>query len=308
MKRLILSFLLMSSAMAMTIDSDMVFSQRTLDDILKRYSVGYFIDFNGPKLNKVSSNETFDRFRTGKDGANEDMDGTNNLYYFSTISLNYKLSRRMTIGYSSSLHHHVTSGAPFDENTWECPKDGRSRCDYVKRQNNRNSEHVNYNHRLTSFINIYSNSTFGLSTGINYEFPTSVGAQLTNTSFALNLTPSIIFWGRNGISYGMQTDFTRFYYDVDETYSQVFTATLFPYIDQVLSDKSRMRYQLIFDWDQTGDESRRGFYDSNMEDGMRIMYGRAINRYVYTNLYVEYSIVKPAIDKSYLGANMSVTF
>jgi hypothetical protein len=96
--RYLLLLLLSTSSFAMTIESEMQFNKISYKNLLEKWSVNYFMNFNGPKLNKLSSDETFDRFQTGKDLNNFDMDGTNNLYYFSSISLSYKLSERLSMG------------------------------------------------------------------------------------------------------------------------------------------------------------------------------------------------------------------
>jgi hypothetical protein len=160
---------------------------------------------------------------------------------------------------------------------------------------------------LNAFVsNIVKNNVFYINSGFAYEFATSEGAVNNEMLYGLNATPSINFWGSRGHYYGVKSDINRFFYRNNEG-KQILTATLIPYYNIMLNNKSTFKMELIFDYDQDNEQEVTEF-NNNMEDAFNIGLGHALTKRVYTNIYAQLSIYEASLDKSFVGGNMSVTF
>lgn len=309
MKFIVVLILSLSSSLyAMTIDSETQFNQISNENLLEKWSVNYFMDFHGPKVNNLSSNETYDRYESGKNWQNEGMDATNNLYYYSSISLSYKLSRNFSIGYTTSLHHHVTSNAKY-RNKGVCREvaPGKYSENGVCIDDNfeRSPEHSNYNQRINAFIgNIYKNNTFYINSGLAYEFASSVNAVASKMIYAINATPSVNFWGSRGLTYGVGSDLQRYFYENDQGLQTV-TIAVIPYVNYQLDDNNSLKGNLTFDWDQHGGDPGSD-YHNNMDDVMTLGFSHMFNKSISSTIYTQFGIDEMSAEKSYFGANMSV--
>lgn len=300
-----------------------------IENLKNNFSIQYFVNFSGPTLANLDGDYTYSRFQSGKTWDGKfDLDSKMNLNYFNSISLSYQASGDISVFYSYAFDNVITknvtykskiSKCQFDVKKNEClkDKDGFYLLDkgYFEVTNKRNELQSFYNQRVGVFIsNISDNKSFGISSGLTLELPTTEGAKNDGLNYALILTPSIYFKNISmPHSLGITTEFAFNSYQqniikgtdgANARKMRTAQITISPYYNFQLTKNLKLNSSLIFDWDQSGNQL--GSFNSNMDDVYRVGLGNTFSDQISANLYIEGALEKASASRSFIGANLAV--
>jgi hypothetical protein len=282
-----------------------------IDDIKNRIYFNYNLFFLGPSLSSdYQSNATFNRFKTGKDLFDNDLDYTGSYQAFHATSLGFRLRDNMFLSYNYSFQDDMFA-VNYQEKNW----DGTSSKGTRQRGLSYNNQQVNL-----WISGVGETRYFYYNLGLTYERPTTEISEQNEMLYGAGMTHNINFksWKR-GLFTGFNFNFQRDFYKRDQydfffedgtkgmpTQMQTMRVSFNPYLIYSLTDKINFRKSLDFDWDQKGNEVYTSKFRPNMIDVGNIGLQYFASRQVILGSNIQYALVDPSIEKSALILSMTL--
>lgn len=322
-KKLFSSLLLVYALSVManneSIELDVTTNSKVRSKISKRdwrdsITFSYGLQYLGPSLGHSYQNgATYNRFNTGQDFKNDDLDPTGSYQIYQSFALGYKLSKAWKLTWSYTFQENLRDNIRYKVFN----KDGS-----IFAVNKRVSG-VSYNNQRINFFsnNLFSNNYFFVMSNFFYEMPTTDISRDNDMLYGLGLQPMIGIYSRipyiyHGIKASIQRDYYRrqeFSYHCGNmtclTKQQTLRTNITAYIGYNVTDKLLFQSDFIFDWDKDGNEaewSQLHHFNRNMDDvlefgpryypGNNMSFGAAL----------QYSLNKLSSDASALLFNFGV--
>jgi hypothetical protein len=299
---------------------------KTLKDLVKKTSFSYGIKYLGPSLSSgYQEGATYNRTNSGQDWQGTDQDPTASTQLYHTTSLGFQVSKNVKLSYSYTFQEDLNEDIEYEKYN----KDGSVWSNDV-RQNGVSSN----NQRINATVsNIYSNNYFFLMSNFFYERPTTEGSQTSNMNYGLGIQPLIgIFSNVRGLYHGFKFSFERNYYKKQEynyacgsfscnTKYLTFVAEFTGYIGYKASDKLSLDMDIIYDWDQKGDQvdqfneikiSNLGAtfdkdYNNSLDNIIQFGPTYRFNKKMAFGVKTQFSVNKPDIKRSAIIGNFNLS-
>ena len=290
-----------------SINSTQIFEKAK--NTLSNFRFNYYAKYLGPSLsNDMQSGSTFNRFSTGQDFMDNDTDYKDSHQMFQSFALGYKITNNATVSYSYTFQDNLNEGIEY--------------TDSVTGQSSTRAAERSYNNQRSGLFltSLYSNSIFFVNSGFFYELPTTETSKDSDMQYGLGIQPTVGFFTTTpGLSLGLNASIERYFYpddqfipewcsfNCDDVTNQVrrqkLIASVSPYVNYMLTDKTTLRSTLVFDWDQDGDSNS---LRSNLDDIATIGADYRVLNNLTVGAGVEASLVDTSLKKTAVVGSLNV--
>ncbi len=281
--------------------------------ILKNIRASYGLKVLGPSLAGTHQDgATYNRYNSGQDWKNDDLDATSSQQIYHAFSLGYQVTPDVQVYYSKTFQDDYNDNIQYE--TYNA--DGS-----IYKINERETGISHNNERINAFItNIYSNQYFFVMANIYYEIPTSELSKQADMQYGIGIQPTIgIFSSVYGLYHGLRFSLARDYYKRQEyeykcggfTCNQKYQTSrqsISAYIGYNITDKLNLNMELSFDWDQKGDQAQAlNEFNKNMDDIIEIGPNYSLTNNIYLGARVQYALTNAEAEKSALIGTMNLS-
>lgn len=235
----------------------------------------YGLQYLGPSPNSTyEDGATYNRFNSGQDYKGDDTDPTSSYQLYHSFSLGYKISKTLSLSYSYTFQNDLHKNIEYE--TYN--SDGSLFRKYQRPHG------LSYNNQRINLFsnNLFSNNSIFIMSNFFYELATTDIAKDSNMNYGVGIQPIIIIYSSiahlyHGIKGSIQRDYYKnqeYEYSCYPSTCSIRYQTLFVnvggYIGHNISDNLSIHSEIIFDWDQKGNEVGTTNFNHNMDNVIEI--------------------------------------
>lgn len=281
-----------------------------------KVAFSYGFQYLGPSLSSnYQGGATYNRFNSGQDFKNDDLDPTGSYQIYQSFALGYKINKAWKVTWSYTFQEELNEDIRYD--TYN--KDGSVFRSYIRPPG------LSYNNQRINLFgnNLYSNNYFFVMSNFFYEMPTTEISRNTNFQYGLGVQPIIGIYSKiPNLYHGIKASIQRDYYKRHEfedfnicpaggciTKYRTLQTSLTAYIGYNITDKLLVQSDFIFDWDKQGDQIESGRFNefnANMDDVVEIGPRYYPGNNMSYGATLQYSLNKLSAERSALLFNYSL--